>query len=257
MAYKLKSEREIELMRAAGRVVRQVLQRLEQMAAPGVTTGELDAEAERMCRQLGGECLFKGVPGPKGPFPGNICCSINEQVVHGIPGARVIEVGDLVSIDFGVRVQGYCGDAATTLVIGEVDEPSTRLVQVTRRMLEIAIEMSGPGVRWSCVADAMSRHAAEHNLGVVREFVGHGIGTEMHEDPKVPNYVSGALKSRDIVLREGLVLAVEPMVNLGTADVKVQPDGWTVVTADGQPSAHFEHMLAITSDGVDVLTNGQ
>jgi len=244
-------------MRAAGRLVREVLRRLEQVAAPGVATAELDAEAQRMCLEAGAECLFKGVPGPKSPFPGCICCSINEQVVHGIPGERVIEDGDLVSIDFGVRLQGYCGDAATTLVIGEVDERRARLIEVTRRMLQIAVEMAAPDRPWSRIAGAMSACAAEHGFGVVKQFVGHGIGTEMWEEPKVPNYVSRALRAHDIVLREGLVLAVEPMVNLGAADVTVQPDGWTVVTADGTPSAHFEDMLAITSDGVDVLSDGR
>lgn len=257
MAYNLKSKREIELMRAAGRVVRSVLNRLGEIAAPGMTTGELNAEAERLTADAGATCLFKGVPGPKGPFPGAICCSINEQVVHGIPGGRAIEDGDLVSIDFGVRLNGYCGDAATTLVIGEVDRRRRELIDATKRMLDVAIEMAAPGERWSRIAKAMADGASEAGFGVVEEFVGHGIGTEMHEDPKVPNYVSPALKRQDIVLREGLVLAVEPMVNMGSADVRVLDDGWTVVTADGKPSAHFEHMLAVTSDGVDVLTDGR
>lgn len=244
-------------MREAGRLVRQVLDHLADVAAPGVTTGMLNDEAERICGEAGAECLFKGVPGPKGPFPGAICCSINEQVVHGIPGERTVAAGDLVSIDFGVRLHGYCGDAATTLVIGEIDETRRRLVDVTKRMLGLAIEMARPGERWSTIAAAMTRVADEQKFGVVRQFVGHGIGTEMHEDPKVPNYVSRALKAHDIVLAEGLVVAVEPMVNMGTEEVNVLTDGWTVVTADGKPSAHFEHMLAITSDGVDVLTDGR
>lgn len=244
-------------MRGAGRLVRQVLDHLAAVADPGVTTAALNAEAERICAEAGAECLFKGVPGPKGPFPGAICCSINEQVVHGIPSERRIAAGDLVSIDFGVRLHGYCGDAATTLIIGEVDPTRRRLVDATRRMLEVAIEMAQPGQRWSTIAAAMVRVADQENFGVVRQFVGHGIGTEMHEDPKVPNYVSRALKAHDIVLTEGLVVAVEPMVNTGTEQVKVLEDGWTVVTADGKPSAHFEHMLAITSDGVDVLTDGR
>ncbi len=244
-------------MRGAGRLVRQVLDHLATVAAPGVTTAALNAEAERICAEAGAECLFKGVPGPKGPFPGAICCSINEQVVHGIPSERRIAAGDLVSIDFGVRLHGYCGDSATTVIVGEVDPTRRRLVDATRRMLEVAIEMAQPGRRWSAIAAEMVRVADQENFGVVRQFVGHGIGTEMHEDPKVPNYVSRALKAHDIVLTEGLVVAVEPMVNAGTEQVKVLEDGWTVVTADGKPSAHFEHMLAITSDGVDVLTDGR
>ncbi len=257
MAFKLKSRREIELMRAAGRAVNEVLQSLEAMAAPGVTTGELDAEAERMCLAFGAECLFKGVPGAGGPFPGNICCSINEQVVHGIPGSRRIADGDLVSIDFGVRLHGYCGDAATTLLIGQVDPKARRLADVTQQALRTAIEVSRPGRRWSRVAAAMQKCVEKAGFSVVRQFVGHGIGTEMHEDPKVPNFVSKSLRRNDIVLREGLVLAVEPMVNMGSPGVRVEEDGWTVVTEDGLPSAHFEHMLAITADGVDVLSDGR
>ena len=228
MAYKLKSRREIDLMRAAGRLVHEVLHRLKEMVQPGVTTGELDAEAERLCRQAGAECLFKGVPGVGGPFPGNICCSINEQVVHGIPGRREIQTGDLVSIDFGARLKGYCGDAALTVPVGEVNGDRARLVETTRRMLSIAVEMSTPGKKWSEVASAMQECAEAEGFGVVRKFVGHGIGTEMHEEPKVPNFVSEAILRHDIVLREGLVLAVEPMVNMGTPDVELERDGWTV-----------------------------
>ncbi len=257
MAFKLKSKREIELMRAAGRLVHQVLDRLGEIAAPGVTTKELDAEAEAMCRRNGADCLFKGVPGPGGPFPGNICCSINEQVVHGIPGRREVRDGDLVSVDFGVRLHGYCGDAATTLMIGDVDPAARRLVATTVNCLEVAIEKSGPGERWSNVAEAMQKCVEDQGFSVVQQFVGHGIGTEMHEDPKVPNFVSRSLRRHDIVLREGMVLAVEPMVNMGGPEVLVEDDGWTVVTADGKRSAHYEHMLAITADGVDVLSDGR
>lgn len=244
-------------MRQAGRIVHAVLERLGELAQPGVTTADLDAEAGRLCREMGGECLFKGVPGKGGPFPGNICCSINEQVVHGIPGPRVIRDGDLVSIDFGVRLHGYCGDAATTLMVGDVNAEKRLLVAATRRALDIAIEQCGPGRKWSDVARAMQQSVEAEGFGVVREFVGHGIGTEMHEDPKVPNFVSPELVRHDIVLREGLVLAVEPMVNMGTPAVVMESDGWTVVTQDGLPSAHFEHMLAITADGVSVLTDGK
>ncbi|NQU75166.1 MAG: type I methionyl aminopeptidase, partial [Planctomycetes bacterium] len=221
------------MMRAAGRVVHEVLERLAAIAEAGMTTGQLDAEAERICREVGGECLFKGVPGVGGPFPGNICCSINEQVVHGIPGDRVICDGDLVSIDFGVRMHGYCGDAARTLLIGNVTEEKRRLTEVAEKMLAIAVEQSGPGRRWSKVAGAMQECAEQAGFGVVRQFVGHGIGTEMHEEPKVPNYVSPSLLRNDIVLREGLVLAVEPMVNGGSSEVVIERDDWTVVTKDG------------------------
>lgn len=256
MAIKLKTRREIDTMRKAGRIVHAVLDRLQEMAAPGVTTGELDAEAERLCHELGGKCLFKGVSGKGGPFPGNICCSINEEVVHGIPGPRALRSGDLVSIDFGARYEGYCGDAAVTLAIGDVQPEWRRLVDATRRALEIAVERTRPGEVWSTVAGAMQKYVEGEGFSVVRQFVGHGIGTEMHEDPKVPNFVSRELRQRDILLREGLVLAVEPMVNLGTPDVKLLDDGWTVVTLDRKPAAHFEHMLAVTADGVEVLTDG-
>ena len=256
MAIKLKTPEQIERMRQAGRIVRQVLDRLGEMIAPGVTTKELDAEAERLCLAAGAICLFKGVPGRggAGPFPGNICASLNEQVVHGIPSDRPIGDGDIVSIDFGVLLDGWCGDAAETFVCGEVPEPVRRLVDVTRNSLELAVRMCRPNEKWSTIARAMQQYVESEGFSVVREFVGHGIGAEMHEDPKVPNFVSADLMARDIVLGEGVVIAVEPMVNLGVAGVRCDSDGWTVVTADGKASAHFEHTLAITASGVDVLT---
>jgi len=253
---RLKTPPEIERMRRAGRVVRRVLDRLGEQAAPGVTTAELDAEAERICRDVGAVCLFKGVPGRgrAGPFPGNICASINEEVVHGIPSDRALRDGDIISVDFGVRLDGWCGDAAATYLVGEVAEPVRRLVDVTRGSLALALEMCQPGGRWSTAARAMQEYIEGEGFGIVRDFVGHGIGREMHEDPKVPNFVSPELLDHDIELREGLVVAVEPMVNLGTADVEIAPDGWTVRTRDRKPSAHFEQTLAITAEGVDVLT---
>jgi len=256
VAIKLKSQREIEQMRRAGAVVRTVLDRLAELAAPGVTTAALDAEAERLTAELGAVPLFKGVPGRGGPFPGTICASINHEVVHGIPSARrVIGPADAVSIDYGCRLEGYCGDAASTFVMPEAPERVRQLVSATRRVLEMAIEMTRPGVRWSAIAGAMQHHAESLGFSVVRQFVGHGIGRDMWEDPKVPNFVSPELLARDIVLEEGLVIAVEPMINMGTPDVVMESDGWTVVTKDGKPSAHFEHTLAVTADGVDVLTD--
>ena len=257
MAIKLKSPREIELMRQAGSVVHQVLSRLGEMVAPGVTTGELDAEAERLTRDLGAEALFKGVPGKGGPFPGTICVSINEQVVHGIPSKRVIRNGDIVSVDYGCRLDGYCSDAAETFIAGDVDRDTGRLVSVTRKSLRIAVESVNPGGRWSQVARKMQEYIESEGFSVVREFVGHGIGREMHEDPKVPNFVSRDLLSRDILLEEGLVIAIEPMVAMGRPEVLVERDGWTVVTKDSKPSAHFEHTVAVTADGVQVLTGGR
>jgi methionyl aminopeptidase len=254
LAIKLKSEREIEQIARAGQVVGRVLDRLAEMVVPGVTTGELDAEAERMAREAGAECLFKGVPGRGGPFPGNICASINEEVVHGIPSGRQVREGDIVSVDYGVRLGGYCADAARTFIVGAAAPRVRELVDVTRRCLGIAVEMVRPGPLWSDVAAAMQKYVEGRGFSVVREFVGHGIGREMHEDPKVPNFVSRAMMSRDFVLEPGLVLAVEPMVTMGSAAVEVAKDGWTVLTRDRRPSAHFEHTLAIGADGVRVLT---
>lgn len=257
MAIRLKTPEQIEKMRAAGRVVRLVLDRLGQMVAPGVTTQDLDDEAGRLCREHGGECLFKGVPGrgDAGPFPGAICASLNEVVVHGIPSAaRVIRDGDIVSVDFGVRLDGWCGDAAETFVVGHVPDVVAHLVDVTRNALEMAVRLCRPGEKWSRIARRMQQYIEGEGFSVVRDFVGHGIGSSMHEDPKVPNFVSRELEMRDIALREGLVLAVEPMVNMGGPEVQTAADGWAVVTKDALPSAHFEHTLAITPKGVDVLT---
>jgi len=246
-------------MRKAGRIVHEVLTSLGEMIRPGVTTEELDSEAERICRERGGTCLFKGVPGrgPAGPFPGSICASLNEEVVHGIPSSRKIRAGDIISIDFGVKLDGWCGDAARTYPVGEVPGEVRRLVEVTRNSLEIAVRMCRPGEMWSNIARAMQTYVEGEGFSVVREFVGHGIGAEMHEDPKVPNFVSRELETRDIELTEGLVLAIEPMVNMGVRDVRYAADGWTVVTKDAEPSAHFEHTVAIVSGGAGVLTDGR
>ncbi|HDZ22062.1 hypothetical protein LCGC14_0486400 [marine sediment metagenome] len=257
VAIRYKTPEQIDKMRQAGRIVRLVLDRLGEMVAPGVTTKELDVEAERLCREHGGRCLFKGVPGraPAGPFPGNICCSLNDEVVHGIPSPkRVIRDGDLVSVDFGVKLDGWCGDAAESYLVGDVAGDVRRLADVSRQSLALAIEMIRPGLTWSVVAGAMQAYVEGEGLSVVREFVGHGIGQEMHEEPKVPNFLSAELRAGDFELHPGLVLAVEPMINLGGREVRTGPDGWTVVTRDGKPSAHFEQMLAVTDAGVDVLT---
>lgn len=244
-------------MRASGQIVRDVLDRLGEMVRPGITTEDMDAEARRITAERGAECLFLGVPNRSGgePFPGSICASINEEVVHGIPSAdRVIREGDIVSVDFGVLYNGWCGDAARTFLVGEVDPQVRRLVEVTRHALDVAVQLARPGGRWSTVAGAMEELVLGAGFSVIEDFVGHGIGREMHEDPKVPNFVSRDLKRHDIRLEPGLVLAVEPMVNLGGKRVKVLRDGWTVVTADGKPSAHWEHTLAVTETSVTVLT---
>lgn len=254
MAIKLKSHREIELISRAGTVVRRVLDRLGEMVAPGVTTGELDAEAEKLTAKFGAKALFKGVAGRGGPFPGTICASINEELVHGIPSDRRVVAGDIVSVDYGCRLEDYCADAAETYVLGQAGDEVRKLVSATRRSLAIVVEMACPGVFWSDIARAMQEYVEGEGFSIVREFVGHGIGKEMHEDPKVPNFVSRDVLATDFVLEDGLVLAVEPMVAMGCYAVVVAEDGWTVVTKDSKPSAHFEHTLAITPDGVRVLT---
>ena len=244
-------------MHDAGVVVADVLSKLQEMAKPGVSTAELDYVAAQMTAEAEAQPLFKGVrnPGAREPFPGVICASLNEQVVHGIPSDRVkLKAGDILSIDFGARLRGYCGDAAVTIAVGEITEENRRLIETTKAVLETAISMAAPKVRWSTIAGKMQQMAESAGFSVVREFVGHGIGTEMHEEPRVPNFVSDELLTDDIILAEGMILAVEPMINSGIRDVKTLRDGWTVVTKDGECSAHFEHTIAITSNGCEVLT---
>ena len=258
MAITLRSRREIELMRQAGAVVGAVLSKLQEFAKPGVTTAELDAMALRMAGEAGAEALFKGVRSPQArrPFPGAICASVNHEVVHGIPSQRtVLEDGDVLSVDFGVRLNGYCGDSAVTIPIGQISAERQKLLATTRETLAVAIKEMKPGVRWSQVAAKMQRLAEAAGFSVVREFVGHGIGREMHEDPKVPNFVSDDLLADDIHLAAGMVLAVEPMINAGGSGVRVLPNGWTVVTRDGACSAHFEHTIAVVDGGCQVLTS--
>lgn len=257
MAITLKSRREIELMRRAGSVVAKVLSKLEELAKPGINTAELDRAAELISAEAGAEDLFRGVIGPssKVPFPGAICASINEQVVHGIPCEDVcLKEGDVLSIDYGARLNGYCGDAAVTVAIGKVSEEKARLIAVTRQALEIAIDNAAPQVRWSQIAEKMQKCAEAAGFAVVRELVGHGIGRNMHEGPQLPNFVSDELLKNDIVLTEGMVLAVEPMINIGTEKVRTLKDGWTVIAKDKSCSAHFEHTIAIVEKGCEVLT---
>jgi methionyl aminopeptidase len=257
MAITLRSRREIELMRKAGAIVADVLLKLKEIAEPGITTAKLDSVALQMAADAGAEVLFKGVRTPLSgiPFPGAICASINEQVVHGIPSENTkLKYGDILSIDFGVRLDGYCGDAAVTVAIGEITEDKRRLMDVTKRVLDIAIERSAPAVRWSQIAGEMQQYAESAGFSVVKDFVGHGIGKKMHEEPKVPNFVSRELLEDDIVLAEGMVLAVEPMINTGSSAVRTLRNGWTVVTRDKKCSAHFEHTIAITKNGCEILT---
>ena len=257
MAITLRSRREIELMAKAGSVVADVLSKLKDMAAPAVTTAQLDRMAASICADAGATALFKGVRSPNAgiAFPGTICASVNQQVVHGIPSESVVlKQGDILSVDFGARLDGYCADAAITIGIGKISRDNLRLIEVTKHVLDIAIEMAAPGVKWSRIAAGMQHYAESAGFSVVRDFVGHGIGTGMHEEPRVPNFVSDELLEDDIILSEGMVIAVEPMINAGTAATRTLKDGWTVVTKDGKCSAHFEHTIAITADGCRVLT---
>ncbi len=254
-----KSSREVELMRAAGRLVFEVLQAVRERTRVGTTTAELNGIAEDMIASAGAVALFKGVVNKQAPFPfpGALCTSLNDEVVHGIPSDRVLQEGDILSVDCGVRLKSYCGDSATTIPVGKVSPEVQRLLDVTRQSLDLALAEARPGVRWSTVARTIQRFVESNGFSVVREFVGHGIGREMHEEPKVPNFVDRKQKKNDVELRPGLTIAVEPMVNLGSADVCFADAArWTVVTKDGQWAAHFEHTVAITANGADVLTDG-
>ena len=247
-------------MRRAGRVVYQVLLRVSGMVAPGVTTAQLNAEAERLIAEAGGEPLFRGVQSRQAafPFPAALCTSVNEQVVHGIPSDVPLAEGSVVSVDCGVRLDGYCGDGATTIPVGRVSPDVQRLLKVTEEALAIAVREVRPKRWWSEVAGRMQAHVEAAGFSVVREFVGHGIGQAMHEEPKVPNYVDPRERRLDFVLLPGLVIAVEPMVAMGTAAVQYQDDtGWPVVTKDRRYAAHYEHTIAVTERGADVLTDGR
>ncbi|MFQ5500688.1 MAG: type I methionyl aminopeptidase [Phycisphaerae bacterium] len=256
----LKSAREIELMRAAGRIVHQVHERMREQVRPGIQVAELNRLAEEVIRSKGGVALFKGVTSPatRFPFPAAICASVNEQVVHGIPDDRVLVEGDIISVDCGVRLKGYCGDAATTLRVGQVEPEANRLLKVTSEALALALDEMRPGRLWSEIGGIIQKHVESSGFSVVREFVGHGIGQEMHEEPKVPNYTDRQQRNQDFRMEPGLVIAVEPMVNAGSREVTTgDSTGWPQVTKDGSLSAHFEHTVAITSDGIDILTDGR
>ena len=245
----VKTPEEIQIMFAANQVVASVLDLLQRQIRPGLTTMTLDRWAEQYCRDHHAEPAFKGYRG----FPGSLCVSINEQVVHGIPSKKVyVREGDVVSIDFGVLFNGYYGDAAVTIPVGAVSPEKEKLLRVTRESLQRAIAQVQVGNRVADISRAVQEHVEKNGFSVVRQFVGHGIGTSLHESPEVPNYVQKGKSSPRIV--EGMVLAIEPMVNAGTYKVKVLDDEWTVVTADKRPSAHFEHSVAATCNGPFVLS---
>lgn len=243
----LKTEQEIEYMRAAGRIVGQTLAVMKKTISPGVTTQELDHIAEQFIRRAGAVPAFKGYCG----FPASICSSINEQVVHGIPGSRQLKNGDIVSIDIGVKLNRYYGDAAITVPVGEVDAEILKLLSVTEQALNKGIEQAIKGNRLSDISHAVQLHAEAYGYGVVRDYVGHGIGQRMHEDPQIPNY---GPPGRGPLLKSGMTLAIEPMINCGTPDVEVLADDWTVVTVDRKISAHFEHTVVITEGEPEILT---
>jgi methionyl aminopeptidase len=243
-----RSAAELEKMRAAGRLVGEVLTALSKAVVPGVTTGELDAMAEKLIRAAGATPAFKGYHG----YPATICASVNDEVIHGIPSrTRALEEGDVISIDVGAQLDGYFGDSAITVPVGRVSEDAATLLRVTEESLYKAIERVKPGGRVSDIGHAVQTHVERAGFSVVREFVGHGIGQQMHEEPQVPNYGDAGRGPR---LSEGMVLAIEPMVNAGKPAVKVLSDGWTAVTRDHSLSAHFEHTVAVTADGAWILT---
>jgi len=245
----LKQRHELEAMRASGALAAQVRDKVAAAVAPGVTTAEIADYAGDLITAAGATCAFLGYRG----FPGKICISVNEEVVHGIPGPRVIRIGDVVSLDFGVLLDGFYGDTATTVMVGVTDPEAIRMVRVAEKSLYAGLERAAAGGRLSDVSSAIQQSVEASGFTVVRDFVGHGIGRALHEDPQVPNY---GKPGRGPILKEGMTLAVEPMVNQGKAAIKVLSDGWTVVARDRKVSAHFEHTVAIGADGVEILTRG-
>ena len=234
-------------MRASGQLVGSVLQALRKMVAPGVTTLEINDAAEKMIRDGGAYPTFKGYHG----FPFSICASVNEQVVHGFPSQYKLKDGDIFSIDVGVTLNGFVGDTATTVAVGSVSDDLLKLIRVTEECLQLAIDKCRVDNHVGDIGFVVQKHAESHGYSVVREYVGHGIGRKMHEDPQIPNY---GTPGKGPKIRRGYVFAVEPMINLGSQHTKTLKDGWTVVTVDGKPSAHFEHTIAITEEGPEVLT---
>jgi len=245
----LKTQEEILTIREAGRILYGAMQMVEEQIRPGLTTGEIDIMVENYIGEYDAIPSFKGFQG----FPGSICTSVGSQVVHGIPGNRELKAGEIVSIDIGVNKNGYHADSARTFVLGEVDEKIMHLVDVTERALHLGIAQARIGNKIEDISRAIQEHAESNGFAVVRQLVGHGIGRSLHEDPKVPNFVAG---DSGPILEDGMVLAIEPMFNMDEPDVLTEQDGWTIVTKDGKPSAHFEHTAVILKDGPKILTNG-
>jgi methionyl aminopeptidase len=255
----IKTRREIEMMRRAGQIGCEILAKMREAAKVGISTLELDELARVELEKVGGVALSKNYPTykPGEGFPGHTCISVNEVVVHGIPGARMLKEGDIVTLDLALSVNGYCCDTATTVAVGKISPLQQKLLDVTKETLALAIRHMKPDKRWSEVARLMQYNVERNGFSVVREFVGHGIGRSMHEDPKVANFVTDEQLRGDFKLRPGMTLAVEPMVVAGRRDVTLLEDGWTVVTEDREPAAHFEHTVAVTDVGVDILTDGR
>ncbi|MBG9585720.1 type I methionyl aminopeptidase [Paenibacillus sp. FSL R5-0490] len=242
-----KTPRELEIMREAGRIVALTHQELKKHIAPGITTRELDVIADRFIRKHDAIPSFKGYNG----FRGSICASVNDELVHGIPGGRVLNDGDIISIDIGAKYNGYHGDSAWTYAVGQIDEESERLMDVTEESLYKGLEEAKPGERLSNISHAIQTYAESNGFSIVREYVGHGVGQDLHEDPQIPHY---GPPNRGPRLKPGMVLAIEPMVNAGSRYVKTLTDNWTVVTVDGKRCAHYEHTIAITESGYEILT---
>jgi methionyl aminopeptidase len=242
-----KTPREIEIMREAGKIVALTHQELKKYIVPGITTAELDNIAEKFIRKFDAIPSFKGYNG----FSGSICASVNNELVHGIPGDRVLKDGDIISIDIGAKYNGYHGDSAWTYPVGIIDEETARLLDVTEESLFVGLKEAKPGERLSNISHAIQTYVEQNNFSIVREYVGHGVGQDLHEDPQIPHYGPPNKGPR---LKPGMVLAVEPMVNAGSRYVKTLADNWTVVTVDGKMCAHFEHTIAITETGYEILT---
>lgn len=244
----IKSKHELDLMRASGKVTAAVLKLMTQLVKPGVSTYDLDKAAEETILSFGATPCFLGYAG----YPGSICASINEEVVHGIPKKdRILKSGDIISIDTGARLDGFCSDAAITLGVGKVSDEAQRLMDVTKKSLHKAIGLVKPGARLGDIGHAVETFAELHNMGVVRDYCGHGIGRNMHEEPSIPNF---GKPGTGPMLEEGMVLAIEPMITAGTYRVRQLSDGWTVVTRDGSNAAHFEHTVAVTANGSEIFT---
>lgn len=248
----LKTEAEIERMRRPARITAEILAALREKARPGVTTGDLDREAERLIAKAGARSAFKNYRVGSVVFPAVLCASVNDEIVHGIPsGSRELAEGDIIGLDFGVEVDGFFADAAVTVAVGKVDEESARLLEATEQSMVRGIEQAREGARLGDIGQAVQERAEAAGFSVVRDFVGHGIGRALHEDPQVPNF---GKRGRGRTITAGMVLAIEPMVNAGSAAVRVDDDGWTARTADGCRSAHFEHTVAVTRRGPEILT---